>query len=68
MKYYFSPTSQIENNRVQIIINHNLTENPILWNTIKDDEVFVNFKGSNQGTNFSATEEEYKSILKYLFQ
>ena len=64
MKYYFSPTSQIENNRVQIIINHNLTENPILWNTIKDDEVFVNFKGSNQGTNFSATEEEYKSILK----
>jgi len=64
MKYYFSPTSQIENSRVRIIINHNLTENPILWNTIKDDEVFVNFKGSNQGTNFSATEEEYKSILK----
>ena len=66
MKYYFSPTSKIENNRVQIIINHNVTDKPILWNKIKDEEVFKNFKGGNQGTNFSATKDEYEAMIKLI--
>jgi Cdc6-like AAA superfamily ATPase len=63
MDYYLKPTEQIENNRVSIEIEHNYYNNPILWKTIKDNKVFKNFNGGNQGTNFSATEDEYNILL-----
>ncbi len=63
MKYYYAPTPQIENNRVQIIINHNLANNPLLWNIIKEEKVFENFKGNNQGTNFTSTKEEFEAMM-----
>lgn len=59
MSYYLSPTQQIENYRVKIRIDKNFAVNPILWNDIKNEEVFKNFKGGNQGTNFTATLDEY---------
>jgi len=65
MGYYLSPTPQVENTRVQIIIDHNFTESPVLWEMIKDDEAFKDFKGSNQGTNFTATEEQYETLLDF---
>ncbi len=52
--------------RIEIEIEHNLYANPILWDTIKTENAFANFKVGNQGTNFSATEEEYNSLLKHL--
>lgn len=63
MSYYVSPTPQIENNRVRITIDYNLTESPVLWEMVKEDEAFADFKGSNQGTNFTATKEQYESFL-----
>jgi len=63
MGYYLSPTPQVENTRVRIIIDHNFTESPVLWDMIKDDEAFKDFKGSNQGTNFTATKEQYETFL-----
>jgi 5-methylcytosine-specific restriction endonuclease McrBC GTP-binding regulatory subunit McrB len=48
-----------------IRIKHSLFDKPILWNEIKDYEEFVNFKGGNQGSNFSATEEEYNTLLNW---
>jgi len=63
MSYYLSPTPQIENTRVRITIDFNLTQSPILWEMVKDDEVFSDFKGSNQGTNFTATKEQYDTFL-----
>jgi hypothetical protein len=63
MKYYLSPTSQIENTRVKIVIEHNLVDNPVLLEMIKEDLVFNDFKGSNQGTNFTATKEQYETFL-----
>jgi len=63
MDYYLSPTPQIENNRVRITIDYNLTQSPILWEMVKEEEVFSDFKGSNQGTNFTATKEQYDTFL-----
>lgn len=50
--------------RLKIKITNNFGNNPILWSDIKDRPEFKNFKAGNQGTNFSATEEEYRAILE----
>ena len=52
------------NLKAGIKITHNFYHQPILWNDIKDNEKFKNLKVGNQGTNFSATEEEFKTLLK----
>jgi len=46
-----------------IRITHNLLNKPLLWNDIKDIEGLENIKVGNQGTNFSATQEEYNTLL-----
>jgi hypothetical protein len=66
MRHYISPTPQIENTRVRIKIDHNLSDKPILWDAIKNLVAFKNFKGSNQGTNFSATKDEFETIIKLI--
>jgi len=66
MSYYLSPTPQVENTRVKIVIEHNLVDNPVLWELIKEEQVFKDFKGSNQGTNFTATEEQYEALLDFV--
>lgn len=63
MNFYLKPTEQIDNNRVLIQIEHNYFNSPILLETIKDDEVFKDFKGGNQGTNFTATKEQYETFI-----
>jgi hypothetical protein len=63
MHFYLNPTEQVDNNRVSIEIEHNYFNNPVLWETIKEDKVFNYFKGGSQGTNFSATEDEYNILL-----
>jgi len=63
MDFYLKPTEQIDNNRVSIEIEHNYCNSPILWENIKDDEVFKDFNGGNQGTNFTATKEQYETLL-----
>lgn len=63
MGYYITPEDSIEAYRVKIIIEHNLTDNPILREMIKEDDAFKDFKGGNQGTNFMATKEQYDTFL-----
>lgn len=46
-----------------IQITHNLVNNPILSEQIKNSKGFENFKGGTQGTNFSATQEEFNLIM-----
>lgn len=62
-KYYFSVSENEEKDRVLVEIDYNFCESPILWEDIKEDESFANFNGGNQGTNFTATEQEYQSLL-----
>jgi hypothetical protein len=45
-------------------ITHNLVDSPILKESIVGVEEFKTFKAGNQGTNFSATEEEFNALLK----
>ncbi|WP_370391077.1 AAA family ATPase [uncultured Winogradskyella sp.] len=47
-----------------IRITHNFYKSPVLWSRIKQRDEFSNFKGGNQGSNFSATVEEYNTILE----
>ena len=49
---------------VNVDITHNFYDSPVLKNEILGNNKLANFKGGVQGTNFSATEEEYNEILK----
>lgn len=66
LQYYFSASENDgdDNDRVRIEITRNLVNNPILWSKIKERPEFSNFKAGNQGTNFSATQDEYNALLK----
>uniref|UniRef100_UPI004049749B MrcB family domain-containing protein n=1 Tax=Gelidibacter sp. TaxID=2018083 RepID=UPI004049749B len=66
MDHYILPTQKIENNRVNVDIEHNFFNKPIFWEKIKDNILFKDFKGGNQGTNFSATKEEYDELIKLI--
>ena len=62
-QYYVDNSNSLATERVKIKIDHYLADTPILWKDIKNIDVFNNFKAGNQGTNFSATEEEYNALL-----
>jgi len=64
-QYYKNPTDSAPAERVTIRIIKNLVDDPILWSDIKDDPEFSQFKGGNQGTNFSANETEYNELLNF---
>ena len=49
---------------VNVEITHNFFNSPILKNEIRNNSKLLNLKAGNQGTNFSATEEEYKEIQR----
>jgi 5-methylcytosine-specific restriction protein B len=66
MGYYIIPEDSIEVYRVKIIIDHNLTDNPVLREMLTEDAVFKDFKGGNQGTNFTATKEQYEAMVGFL--
>jgi Cdc6-like AAA superfamily ATPase len=52
--------------KADIKIIHNLVDNPILSEEIAGTEELSNLKVRNQGTNFYATEEEYKTLLNLI--
>ena len=66
-KQYYAkdPGNEVTSDKVKIKITHDLTKNPMLKTEIKLRPVFDNFKGGNQGTNFSATEAEYNALLNW---
>ncbi|MBL7047853.1 MAG: EVE domain-containing protein, partial [Candidatus Marinimicrobia bacterium] len=64
MKYYTGQRENIKSTRVRIKITHNLVDNPISQNQVSKYEELANLKVGNQGTNFSATEEEYLKLVE----
>ena len=65
-KYYAkNPEEDVTSDKVKIKITHDLTKSPVLKTEMKINSVFDNFKGGNQGTNFSATEEEFETLLNW---
>jgi 5-methylcytosine-specific restriction protein B len=64
-KYYITTQEKHERDRVLVEIDQNFCENPIFWEDIKNDDTFKNFNGGNQGTNFTATEDEYLALQDF---
>lgn len=64
MDFYLKPQSSILNHRVSVEIEHNYFNDPILKEKITNNVAFKGFKGGSQGTNFSATKEEYDTMIK----
>lgn len=64
-QYYINHEASAVINRVKIKITKYLADNPILWEDIKYNPTFSDFKAGNQGTNFSATEEEFNALLNW---
>lgn len=61
IQYYKSKYDENED-RVSIEIEHNLADEPILWEDIQELPELLELKVGNQGTNFSATEKEFDAI------
>jgi uncharacterized protein YihD (DUF1040 family) len=58
--------SQSNQDYVEISITHNLKDKPILKDDLISLPEFANFKGGNQGTNFSATKEQFEKIMEMM--
>lgn len=65
-EYFFDKADNQKRDAVTISIDFNFAEQPILKDSILDFAEFDDFKGGNQGTNFSATKEQYNKF-KYLY-
>lgn len=62
--YYNQELNDEPFDQVELKITHNLAENPITYDQIKEVDALIDLKAGNQGTNFAATKEEYEAILK----
>jgi len=62
---FWKITNKIEY-KVSIKITNNFVINPILKDSITKAKEVKNLKAGNQGTNFSATKEEYNYFLKMI--
>lgn len=63
-QYYFTEMKNDFGSKVQIEIELNLAENPILKESVKGLDWFQDFNGGNQGTTFQMTKKEYEEFLK----
>lgn len=58
--YYKNAQQNIETERVEVSIEKSYIDNPILADSIRNVRLFSSFKGGNQGTNFTATKDQYE--------
>lgn len=63
VKYYAQQNKNAFSKQVKIKITKNLSNNPIKREVIQNINELKEMKVGNQGTNFSATEEEYETML-----
>lgn len=65
-KQYYKETKSIEEreDRVKIKIIKYLADDPVLWDEIKELPEFEQFNAGKQGTNFSATKEQFEAIVE----
>lgn len=64
IKYYTEQSKNEICKRVKINVTNNLSNNPIKKYQIEKISELKELKVGNQGTNFSATEEEYETLLE----
>lgn len=51
-----------ERMRVQITVEYNLWNKPVTWEMLRDNPVFEDFNAGLPGTNFIATEAQYRAL------
>lgn len=49
--------------RVTIVVDHDLSVSPVSWADLRENLAMADFKGGSQGTTFTATKEQYDTIL-----
>ncbi len=64
--YWISKDRIKEREMVEVRIDYNLHDSPILKAQIQSDNEFNNFKGGKQGTNFTATKAQYEKFIKLI--
>lgn len=65
-KYYTENSKDEIGKRVKIKVTHNLSTNPITKEQIDNIPELAQLKIGNQGTNFSATEEQFETLVDIL--
>lgn len=65
-EYYLEGKGLGEGDAVEIVIDRNLSQSPILWEDLKDLLEFSSFNAGTQGTNFTASKEQYETILNLI--
>jgi len=63
LKFYNEKYENIETERVEISVDYNFVNSPLFSSRLLNLPEFKSFKGGNQGTNFTATKEQYDIIL-----
>lgn len=63
LPYYKNGMSKEKFNQVDLKISHNLATNYITYDQIKGTPTLTDLNIGNQGTNFSATKEQFEAIL-----
>lgn len=62
-QYYHTEMKNDVDSKVGIEIERNISNSPILKESLKDLDWFKDFKGGNQGTTFQMTKKEYEGFL-----
>lgn len=62
--YYTESMDDESYNQVQLRITHNLANNPITEDQVNSEEILSELSIGNQGTNFTATQEEYETLVE----
>jgi hypothetical protein len=62
--FYLDQTVDTEGNKVKVMIDVDLTSNPITNDEVASVSSLDNLNVGLQGTNFSATQDEYETLLK----
>lgn len=63
-KSFYKTDFNEEEDRVGVKIQSNFCSKPILWKNIKDNLILAELNVGNQGTNFTATKEQYNELLR----
>lgn len=63
-QFYTDSSKNESHDRVALKIDYNLSGQPVLKDALFPLPEFSDFKGGNQGTNYTATKEQYQKILE----
>jgi hypothetical protein len=66
-QYYLNHDDNVEKDRCDLAIDISLIDDPIFRSEVKANPKLQNLKIGYQGTNFSATEDEFEELLQIVF-